>query len=224
MFTIRGRRALATVAAAMLAGLSILTGATPAQAQHGPLGQPTITFPDGSESVAGGTVTVTFDAGGDRRVTGFRYSLGTTDLGLTATATERGGTATVTLGVGTITGDRSLVAAVVDGHGRVGPMTQAAIHVTPTYQFTGRVLNAATFLGVPDVVVTLEPGNLQATTDADGEYAFAAVPVGYYTVSATAEGFCSPSQTFLISGQGVEYEIYLFALDSEVCSPAEVTS
>lgn len=219
--TLHGRRAWAIVSAALLTGLFLLTGAMPAQAHRGgALPQPAITFPNGPEVTAGGTLTVTFDAGGDRRVTGFRYSLDSPTLDQTGKAAVRGGRATVSLDVGAISGDRPLFAVAVGGHGRTSALTQATISVTQTVPFSGTVLNGITWLPAPGATVTLEPGGLQATADSNGAFAFTGVPSGVYTATATVGGTCpaSSSQTLLIDGQGLYFEFYLFPAEGEACS------
>ncbi|MBB2949021.1 hypothetical protein FB565_008807 [Actinoplanes lutulentus] len=214
MTFVRGRRVLTIAAAMVLAGFTLIIGTAPAQARPAGLTQPAITFPNGSQATAGATITVTFDAGGDRRVTGFRYSLGTTTLGATVAAGVRGGTATADLAAGEITGDRPLYAAAVDRFGRVGPLTQATVSVTPAAegQLTGSVLNGYTWLPIAGATVTLAPGGLQVTTGDNGAFTVAGVTPGTYAVTAEVGGDCpaTSTQTLDIDGQGLNVEFYLF--------------
>ncbi|BAL88066.1 hypothetical protein AMIS_28460 [Actinoplanes missouriensis 431] len=214
MTFVRGRRVLTIAMAMVLAGLTLIAGAAPAQARRAGLAQPAITLPGGSQAVAGGTVTVTFDAGGDRRVTGFRYSFGSATLDARVAAGVRGGTATVDLAVGDITGDRPLYAAVVDRFGRVGPLNQATVTVTPVAggELTGRVLNGYTWLPIAGAAVTLSPGGLQVSTGDDGAFSVGGVTPGVYAVTAAVGGDCpaTSTQTLEIDGQGLAVEFYLF--------------
>jgi hypothetical protein len=198
--------------------------AAPAQAAPAPLTVPVITFPDGTEAAAGSTLTVTFDAGGDRRVTAFRYSLGAYTLDLTAVADRPGGTATVALEVGTTRGSRQLFAAAADRHDRISPSTQASIFVVSDLMLDGVVLDGTTWLPVEGAVVTLQPGGYQATSDADGLYEFRGVPTGEYTVQGTRGGDCpaaSYNQPLLLDGNGLTFRITLYPLDPDSCLPVE---
>ncbi|MEU4690383.1 carboxypeptidase regulatory-like domain-containing protein [Actinoplanes sp. NPDC023714] len=214
MTFVRGRRVLTIAVAMVLAGFTLIAGAAPAQARPAVPAQPAITFPNGSQATAGGTITVTFDAGGDRRVTGFRYSLGTATLDAAVAAGVRGGTATVDLAVGDITGDRQLFAAAVDRFGRVGPLNLAAVSVTPAAggQLTGTVLNGYTWQPIAGATVTLAPGGLQVTTGDNGAFTVGGVAAGTYAVTAAVGGDCpaTSTQTLDIDGQGLYFEFYLF--------------
>jgi hypothetical protein len=211
--------------AVLLAGLFLMIGAAPAQADPAPLSQVTITFPDGRETVTGGTIAVRFDAGGDSRVTGFRYSLGSWPLSGTVEADVPGGSATVSLSVGSIAGDRQVFAAAVDNDGLVGPLNQATINVTQTVQFRGRVL-LPSWLPAEGATVTLEPGGYRQTSDESGEVEFRGIPAGEYTATATAtlNGNCpvAAGQLLWISKYGTSFEFHLRPVNGEPCPPDEV--
>lgn len=221
MSVVRVRGALAV----LLAGLFLMIGAAPAQADPAPLSQVTITFPDGPETSTGGTIAVRFDAGGDSRVTGFRYSLGSRPLSGTVEADVPGGSATVSLSVGSIAGDRQVFAAAVDNDGLVGPLNQATINVTQTVLFQGWVKDLD---GIPveGATVTLEPGGYQQTSDESGKVEFSGIPTGEYTTTATAtlNGNCpvAASQLLLIGKHGVTFQFILRPVSGEPCPPDEV--
>jgi hypothetical protein len=54
---------------------------------------------------------------------------------------------------------------------------------------TGTVVNNLTSLGIPNATVSLSPGGLKATTDANGAFMFPAVTPGTYTLTASATGY-----------------------------------
>ena len=54
---------------------------------------------------------------------------------------------------------------------------------------TGVVLDIGTGAGVPGATVTVAPGGVTATTDADGVFTFGEVEPGAYTITVIAEGF-----------------------------------
>ncbi|WP_285561092.1 carboxypeptidase regulatory-like domain-containing protein [Actinoplanes regularis] len=182
--------------------------ATKVAALAAPL-QPVVTFPSDSQVWAGESLAVKFDAGGDTNVTKFRYSIDGTGLGTTVNADTAGGTATVTIPVGTTTGARPIYAVGEDSL-RVGPMNQAQFSVRGA-SLSGTVLDAATWQGTAGATVTLQPGGYTATTDADGGYVFADLPRNTYTIAAASGGRCgmAGSQPFLIDQQGLTLELYL---------------
>ena len=171
-------------------------------------------MPDGPRAIVGGTITVTLDARGDRRVTGFRYSLGTPTLDATIAADVRGGTATFDLAVGNVSGDRPLYAAVVDRFGRVGPPTQATVSVAlfAEGRLDGALWNANTWRPIAGATVTLTPGDIQVTTGDDGVFSVAGFPSGVYEVTAAIGGDCpaTSTQALELDGQGLYFEFYLF--------------
>jgi len=211
--------------AVLLAGLFLVLGAAPARADPVPLNQVTITFPDGPETVTGGTIAVRFDAGRDSRVTGFRYGLDSSARSGTVDADVPGGSATVTVSVGSIAGHRQVFAVAVGEDGLVGPLNQATINVTQTVQFRGRVL-LPSWLPAEGAIVTLEPGGYRQTSDESGMVEFSGVPAGEYTTTATAtlNGNCpvAASQVLEIDGQGLDFEFYLRPVSGEPCPPVEV--
>ncbi|WP_328460212.1 carboxypeptidase regulatory-like domain-containing protein [Actinoplanes sp. NBC_00393] len=224
MILTSGRRALtsaATTLALVLAGLSLSAGPAQASPARHALPQATITFPAGSEATSGSTLAVTFEAGGDRRVTAFRYGWANPELDRSVDAGTHGGPATISLDVGTITGQRPLYVAAVDRRGKVGPLNQATITVTPSPRLDGWVFSPR-WLPVEGLTVTLEPGGLRTTTDADGYYEFTGFPPGLYTVSATLDGECpsTASQTLPLDQQGLTFELYLVRID-DTCVPEE---
>ncbi|MEV6595570.1 carboxypeptidase regulatory-like domain-containing protein [Actinoplanes sp. NPDC051346] len=173
--------------------------------------QPAISFPDGAQASAGGTLAIKFDAGGDTNVTRFKYSVDGAGLGSTVNANAPGGTATLTLTVGTQTGDRQLYAAADNGV-RTGPANREQFTVLPGGSLSGSVLDAITWAGTPGATVTMQPGGHKTTTDADGGYAYANIPRGAYTVHAASGGRCgmAGSQPFLVDGQGLNLDLLLY--------------
>ncbi|GAB1646762.1 carboxypeptidase regulatory-like domain-containing protein [Krasilnikovia sp. MM14-A1259] len=166
--------------------------------------QPAITVTNGTEFAQSSTATVTFDAGGDTNVTKFKYSLGDPTLtpGTTVNATVAGGTATVSIDVGTVSGQRSVYAAAIDDGNRQGPANQTQI-IVKAPSVSGSVLDEVTFLPVVGATVKLQPGGYTTTTDVDGAFTFANVPNNMYSVTASFGGRCGTAgaQTFEVDGQ-----------------------
>ncbi|MEO3928178.1 LamG-like jellyroll fold domain-containing protein, partial [Micromonosporaceae bacterium B7E4] len=170
--------------------------------------QPAITFPDGTVADAGGQLTVVFDARGDTNVTKFRYSVGDAGLGSEVAATEPGGTATVTFGVGSLTGDRSVHAVAVDGGNRASALARGQFTVVGQPYLTGSVIDVETFMPVAGATVRLEPGGFESVTGPDGTYSFTGFPAGTYTVSTSHDGRCG-GVTIEISSAGTYFDLYL---------------
>ena len=161
-------------------------------ARRGQLAAPlaaTVTFPDGATAEKGSQLTVVFGSGGDENVTSFRYSYGSTLLDRTAVPTTPGGTATVSLPVGSHAGTELLYAASYDGT-RLSPMGQWVITVTGQPSISGSVFNVLTGMYEPGAVVRLEPAGLQVVSGPQGEYSFTGFSPGTYTLSATVDGPC----------------------------------
>ncbi|WP_204293143.1 carboxypeptidase regulatory-like domain-containing protein [Micromonospora gifhornensis] len=178
---------------------------------------PAVTFPNGSEATTGGQLAVRFDARGDTNVTKFRYSIDGTGLGSTVNATTVGGTATVTVNVGSGLGPRPIYAVAVDDGNRVSGMTTDEFTARPAASLSGTVWNEY-FLPQADVVVQLQPGGHQATSAADGSYAMTGFAPGTYTITATLGGRCglSFSAPLEIDGQGTTYDILLAAFRDDL--------
>ncbi|MFG1779480.1 carboxypeptidase regulatory-like domain-containing protein [Micromonospora sp. NPDC049048] len=174
--------------------------------------QPAVSFPNGTEATAGGQLQVIFNAGGDTNITKFRYSVGGTALDTEVNAAAAGGTATVTLNVGTTNGERPIHVVAVDDGGRVGGMSRGLFTVKPTAFLNGQVLDFTTFLPVAGATVRMEPGGLQTVTAADGGYSFTGFAPGIYTLHAAVGGRCglAGSGQVEIDGQGNYLELYLF--------------
>ncbi|GAA3737710.1 hypothetical protein GCM10022225_20730 [Plantactinospora mayteni] len=170
--------------------------------------QPAITFPNGTVVDVGGQLTVVFDAGGDTNVVKFRYSVDSTGLGAEVAATEPGGTATVTVGVGSHIGDWSLYAVAVDGGNRASGLARGQFTVVGQPYLTGAVIDVETFTPVVGATVRLEPGGFESVSSADGTYSFTGIPAGTYTVSTSHEGLCG-SVTIDVSPAGVYFDLYL---------------
>jgi hypothetical protein len=172
--------------------------------------QPTISFPDGDTVSAGGHLTVRFDAGGDTNVTKFRYSVGGTALGDAADADVPGGSATVTIDAGTVTGERPIYAVAEDDAGRRSSPVQASYTVQGQAGVSGTVYDGNTFLPLEGATVTLEPAGLSAVTGPDGFFTFDGFPPGLYTVSASKDGACplSGSQQLEIGDQPIWMDLY----------------
>ncbi|MET8262185.1 carboxypeptidase regulatory-like domain-containing protein [Micromonospora sp. NPDC005205] len=179
--------------------------------------QPKITFPNGSQVTAGGQLTVRFDAGGDTNVTKFKYSVDGTGLGTTVNATSVGGTATVTVAVGSTTGKRPVYAVAVDDGNRTSGMNQGEFAVAPSSSLAGTVYDP-NWLPQAGAVVRLQPGGYQATSGADGSYALSNFPPGSYTVTVTFGGRCGSafSQAIDIDGQGLNLDLFLIALSDDL--------
>ncbi|MBQ1049187.1 hypothetical protein KBX50_12030 [Micromonospora sp. C51] len=87
-------------------------------------------------------------------------------------AISAGGSATVTLDVGNVSGSRPIYAVAVDDIGnRVSGLSQSEFTVPPATSLAGTVWDAY-FLPQAGAVITLQPGDHQATSGADGGYAF----------------------------------------------------
>nr|MDT0661637.1 carboxypeptidase regulatory-like domain-containing protein [Micromonospora sp. DSM 115978] len=178
---------------------------------------PVVTFPNGSGVTAGGQLTVRFDAGGDTNVTQFRYSVDGTGLGSTVNATTAGGTATVTINVGSALGERSVYVVAVDDGNRVSELNHGVFTVAPAASLSGTVWNAS-FLPQAGVVVQLQPGGHQTTSDADGSYAMTGFAPGSYTITATFGGRCGEvfSGHLAIPGQGWTFDIFMTAFSDDL--------
>lgn len=191
--------------------------ASPASAAVGrPLGakapsQPVIGFPSGDSVSAGGQIAVRFDANGDTTVTRFRYSVGNTTLGNEVPATPDG-TATVTIDVGNVTGERPVYAVSVDRQGRVSPMTQGTFTVSAVWSLEGQAIDATTWMPVEGATIRLEPAGIEVVTGPDGTFQFAVDP-GLYTLTGTYAGppsLSSSSQQLELDGQGLWFDLLLF--------------
>jgi hypothetical protein len=181
---------------------------------------PTISFPAGDTTDQGGTLSLRLDANGDTSVTQFRYSIRSTALNLTAVPDQPGGVAVVRFAAGSITGTAPVYA--VSSTGTVDSLlTQGSFTVRSLTSLTGRVLDIATFLPVEGATVRVEPGAHETTTDADGEFSFAAaeLPTGEYTLTATY-GTCSGGQPVYVDGSGLYLEVLIFPADEGCGSPA----
>jgi hypothetical protein len=72
------------------------------------------------------------------------------------------------------------------------------------------VLDLATGAKVAGALVTTSPPTVQATTDAEGKYTLAEVPIGVYSVSASKEGFVAqPAQVSVTAGATVDLNLAL---------------
>ncbi|WP_433551260.1 carboxypeptidase regulatory-like domain-containing protein [Micromonospora zamorensis] len=173
--------------------------------------QPKTTLPNGSEVIAGGQLTMRFDAGGDTNITKFRYSVGDTSLGNTVNATVPGGSATATINVGTTTGQRPIYVVAVDDGGRISGISQTAFTVKVTAFVYGMVYNENS-LPSAGATVRLEPGGYQTTTGSDGSFNLAGFTPGVYTLIGSVGGSCGSSVTdgpYEIDGQGLGVDLYL---------------
>jgi hypothetical protein len=170
-----------------------------------------VAFPDGTETKAGGNLSVTLGGGGDVNVVKVRWSVDAPALDHESTITG-GGPVTVPVAVGTSTGDRLIYVAAVDSGGRVGPTTQYSFTVESAVSVAGVVLDAMTFLPVDGATVTLNPGGRSTTTSADGSYRFADFSSGTYTLTATKGGKCglSGSAHVDITGGALSWDLYVF--------------
>ncbi|WP_329108699.1 carboxypeptidase regulatory-like domain-containing protein [Micromonospora sp. NBC_01699] len=174
--------------------------------------QPVITILNGSNATTGGQLSVTFNAGGDTNVTKFRWSADSTLLGNEVAASAPGGTATVSVPVGAIIGERPLYAVAVDDGNRVSGMAQGKFVVKPVVSLSGVVIDVTTFEPVAGATVRLEPGGLQVVTGSDGGYTFSGFASGTYTVSGNKGGRCglSGSMQLPVVEQAVWWDLYLF--------------
>ncbi len=170
---------------------------------------PTVSFPDGSTATVGQPIAVRFDAGGDTNVTSYRYSVGSTTLGSTATPATPGGPVTVTV-TPTIRGEVPVYAVAVGANGTRSELAVGRIEVTgpATVSLSGLVLDGETFEPVQGALVTLEPGGLAMTTGPDGGYAFTGFPAGEITLTATIDG--KHGQVTLIVDGDLTWDLILF--------------
>ncbi|MFV2096141.1 LamG-like jellyroll fold domain-containing protein [Micromonospora sp. LOL_014] len=120
-----------------------------------------VSFPTGSAANTGDQLSVTFNAGGDINVTKFRYSIGSTAVDTEVSALAPGGTATVSINVGNVAGERSLFVVAVDVGDRRSGLAQAYFTVNAATSLDGSVLADADFTPLVGAVVTLDPGGYQ---------------------------------------------------------------
>src|SRR5690606_33014628 len=84
----------------------------------------------------------------------------------------------------------------------------------PKYTVSGAVTNARTNAPVAGTTVRLSPGNLSATSGADGKYSFAGVPEGTYTISTDGSGCAeSTSAELVVSGNKTHNVKVVFSYD-----------
>ncbi|MDR7313726.1 subtilisin family serine protease [Nocardioides luteus] len=82
------------------------------------------------------------------------------------------------------------------------------------YTVSGAVTNASTNAPVAGTTVRLSPGNLSATSGADGKYSFAGVPEGTYTISTDGSGCAEPtSAELVVSGNKTHNVKVVFSYD-----------
>ncbi|WJK35491.1 carboxypeptidase regulatory-like domain-containing protein [Solwaraspora sp. WMMA2065] len=178
---------------------------------------PVVTFPNGNEVSAGGQLTVQFDAGGDANITAFRYSVDGDGLDSTVNATTAGGTATVTVNVGSQMGERVIYAVALDHGNRISNPSQDTFIVASAASLSGTVRNASV-LPQAGVVIELQPGGHQATSGADGTYTISGFAPGLYTVTATFGGRCGElfSEPLEINGPGTIFDIFLWTFSDDL--------
>ncbi|MBM0202829.1 hypothetical protein JNW90_06745 [Micromonospora sp. STR1s_5] len=172
--------------------------------------QPAISFPGGDSVAEGGQIAIRFDANGDTRVTTFRYSVGDTNLGSEVHAAS-GGTASVTIDVGSLTGERPVYAVAVDRRGRLSPMTQGSFTVSANWSLKGQAFDTTTWLPLEGATIRLEPAGIEVVTGPDGAFQFAVDP-GLYNLVGTYAGPPSlyGSQQLELDNQGLQFDLYLF--------------
>ncbi|WP_210816171.1 hypothetical protein [Micromonospora sp. D93] len=210
------RGAAALVASLALAAGSMLVAPPASAAVRGPSGtkaalQPAISFPDGDGVAEGGQIVVRFDANGDTRVTKFRYSVDNTHLG-SAVRAASDGTASVTIDVGSVMGERPIYAVAVDRRGRLSPMTQGSFTVSATWNLEGQALDMTTWLPLEGATIRLEPAGIEVLTGPDGVFRFAVDP-GLYNLVGTYAGppsLYGSSQQFELDHQKLYFDLYLY--------------
>ncbi|MEU4680146.1 hypothetical protein [Micromonospora sp. NPDC023737] len=173
--------------------------------------QPGIGFPNGNSVSAGGQIAIRFDVDGDTTVTRFRYSVDNITLGNEVPAAPDG-TATVTVDVGNVTGERPVYAVSVDRRGRVSSMTQGTFTVSAVWSLQGQAIDATTWMPVEGATIRLEPAGIEVVTGPDGIFQFAVDP-GLYTLTGTYAGppsLSGSSQQLELDGQGLWFDVYLF--------------
>lgn len=210
------RRGVAALAASLaLAAGSMLVAPPASAAVPGPSGtkaplQPAISFPGGDSAAEGGQIAITFAASGDTRVTKFRYSVDNTHLdGEVQAASD--GTASVTIDVGSVTGERPVYAVAVDRRGRLSPMTQGSFTVSAIWSLQGQAFDTTTWLPLEGATIRLEPAGIEVVTGPDGAFQFVVDP-GLYNLIGTYAGPPSlyGSQQVELDNQGMRLDLYLF--------------
>ena len=98
-----------------------------------------------------------------------------------------------------------------------------AQEVPRTGRITGRVVNAATGLGIPGAQVRVLGTDRGAFTGPDGRFTVAAVPVGVYGVRAGAIGFAPVVRPDVVVGTGKAYEV-AFELSEIAIELAPITA
>jgi hypothetical protein len=188
--------------------------------------QPTISFPNGNNAMAGGQLSVAFHANGDSNVTMFRYSVGNTSLDQQVAVNPAGGTAIVTINVGNVSGVHRVNAVAVDDGGRTGDGTQAGFTVTSPPRVSGGVFGWLDFLPVEGVLVTLDPGGMSMVTGADGTFSFEGFPPGTYTLAVSIDAPCAlfGSRTVSIGDNGLFVDLVPFPVNPDDPACAEMSA
>ncbi len=103
------------------------------------------------------------------------------------------------------TGFNSLTKTVTITVGQTTPVDFSLTSTAPTGSITGKITSAVNGTALSGATVTFSRGS--TTSDANGNYTFASVPPGAYTITAVTAGFVSASVTATVSSSAVTANI-----------------
>ncbi len=94
-----------------------------------------------------------------------------------------------------------------------------------TYVLSGQVLNQTSGQPIDGANVTISPGNgTTSVTNTAGDYSFAGVGNGTYTISVSAAGYHPQAITVAVDGSSVSKQVELTSTASKVTTPAKTSS
>ncbi|GGN82384.1 hypothetical protein GCM10010112_59750 [Actinoplanes lobatus] len=211
MSIVFGRRALATVVASLLTGLSLIAGAAPAQASSTSFR--TWVKDPGGRSLEG--ITVTLEPGGYQQVSGADGSavfsgFPVGEYRVSATAVLNGDcpvAAGQTLLLDRYGLEFTLMMYTANGE-ECPPVVEEPLPAT----LGGLVMDHDGWQPADGGgIVTLQPGDLQTTISEFGWYEFPGLPAGDYTVTATTPGgACGFTATWNITMNGYDQTVDLY--------------
>lgn len=84
----------------------------------------------------------------------------------------------------------------------------------PAFSLSGNVALESSGAGLSGVILTLEPGGATATSDSAGDYYFAAVTAGQYTLTPTLAGYTFSPEYYNLNLNGLATDVDFSAIPS----------